>query len=231
MTAQDDDILCSRGITFPNDPAVLTPRLCAALTRNSYERLEYRAAMSVACEQDRVLELGGGLGLLSTALAVSSKVRSVVTLDANPDLVTYIENVHRMNQVEIARVINGVAGPEGVESIPFYIRQNILASSLDPDMGRKPVATIPTPVHDLNGLIREHEISYLICDIEGGEADLIAMLEPAPTLRAVTVELHPRKISAEGIKLIFDHMHDMGLIYAPESSFGAVVSFVRPETG
>lgn len=220
------DYIWSRGLQFPNRPDIVPDHSRAALRENRFERWEHRAVIALADAQDHVLELGGGLGFLSTLLSVKSPVKSVTTLEPNPILAGYIAEVHELNNAVNARVIKAVAGPDTIGSVPFYIRKNVLASSLDAEAGAKPAQTIDTDVVDINALIKERHITYLICDIEGGEADLIDILEPDP-LRAITIELHPQKIGTEATRDIFDKLHENGLIYVPDASFGKVVSFVR----
>ena len=222
----DDEYIWSCGVRFPDDPSLLTLNSRKALRANRFEKWEHHAVSTLATDQDHVLELGGGLGFLSTILSIKSGVQSVTTLEPNPALSDYIKHVFRINDVSNGTVISAVPGPCELENIPFHIRRNVLASSLDVDAGAKPVQTVMAKAIDINALILERQISYLICDIEGGEADLVDILDPQ-TLRAVTIELHPRKIGNEGIRNIFDKLHNSGLIYAPEATFGKVVSFVR----
>ena len=52
--------------------------------------------MRVARAGDTVLELGGGIGYMSTLLAVKTRAR-VVSFEANPALIDYIRSVHAAN--------------------------------------------------------------------------------------------------------------------------------------
>ncbi len=222
----EQDFVWSHGLRFPNAPDILSQQHFNALKNNHFERWEHRAVAKLATNQDNVLELGGGFGFLSSVMAVKCNVNAVTTLEPNPALAKYIAQVHHLNGVKNAEVIEAIAGPTALEKIPFHIRRNLLASSLDDDIGKKPVRTIDVKSIDINRLIQEYEISYIVCDIEGGEADLIDFLEPGQ-LRAITIELHPNKISNDGVRSIFEKLHENGLVYSTDASFGKVVSFVR----
>lgn len=218
----------SRGLLFPNDPAVITPRLRRMLRNRLYEAREATAVRSLVGKDDVAMELGGGIGYMSTLMAKSCKAKAVYSFEANPSLIPYIQSVYKANGVTTAAMTNALLGPEpGVTT--FYERENLLASSLDPDP-----PGVDSPV------IREHEVDVLdiaevmedirptalVCDIEGAEAALLPLADLS-SLRVAVIELHPQWIGEAGVRAVFDAFHGAGLTFYPKTSNKKVVTFLK----
>jgi hypothetical protein len=77
-------------------------------------------------------------------------------------------------------------------------------------------------------LIRELKPTFFVCDIEGGEIDLIPSLS-FEGLAKVMIELHQRVIGRRGMQTIFDAMSAKGFYYDQWHSCGSVVFFSRVE--
>lgn len=95
---------------FPNDPAVISPRIRRALRQGTYEQKEYEAISALVNEDDVVLELGAGIGFMCTVAAKIGKAKSVHTYEANPALISYIASVHDTNDVTNVTVNNALLG-------------------------------------------------------------------------------------------------------------------------
>ena len=93
----EPNFIHSRGMKFPDDPAILRGRIRKLLRQNAYEAKESEAALRVVREGDRVIELGGGVGYMSTLVASKRNVASVHSFEANPNLIPYIRRVHAAN--------------------------------------------------------------------------------------------------------------------------------------
>ena len=93
-TKPEPNFIHSRGMKFPDDPTILRGRVRKLLRQNAYEAKESEAALRVVREGDRVIELGGGVGYMSTLVASKRNVASVHSFEANPNLIPYIRRVH-----------------------------------------------------------------------------------------------------------------------------------------
>jgi len=215
----------SKGIKFPKDFDVLIPRIRQALRQNSYETREANAVKLTVRPEDVVLELGGGIGFMSTFVAKKRRVQAIHVFEANPNLVPYIQAVHAANEITQATVYNALLGPVA-GTRRFYIRRNILASSLDPRDGDGIVQTAQVPVWDLKETMAKLRPTVLICDIEGAEAQLVPQMDLA-NLRAAIIELHPQWIGPKGVNAVFEAMMAAGLVYHPRGSQNKVVTFRR----
>ncbi len=218
----------SRGLRFPDDPSVLTARLRRLLRSNGYERKEFEAVRALVGPDDTVLELGAGIGFMSTVAAKRCGARRVVSYEANPALIPYIRAVHQANGVSDRTEVRNalLAGRKG-KPVDFHIRRNLLASSLDAMQGDSDggvVATEKVEVHGIGSVLREVKPTVLICDIEGAEADLLPRADLS-CLRLAIVELHPQWIGQAGVQAVFDAMQRGGLTYFPKRSNAKVVAF------
>ena len=219
-----DDFLKSRGMKFPKHPDIIRGNVRRALRQNTYETLETNAAMRVVRETDVVMELGAGIGYMSTLVATKRHVKSVHCFEANPNLIPYIEKVHELNGVKNAFVHNAIIGPRKGK-VDFYIRKNILGSSMEVlEEEEVPPPSTKVPVLNCNQVMKDIKPTILICDIEGAEADLIPKMDLSG-LRAAIVELHPQWIGPKGVNAVFQAFMDAGLAYYQRGSTNKVVTF------
>ncbi|WP_137700225.1 FkbM family methyltransferase [Marimonas lutisalis] len=226
--AEAQAVIMSRGLKFPKHPAVNRPRIRKALRQNTYEGLEADAVMKIAREGDTVIELGAGIGYISTLIAAKKPVKEIHSFEANPHLIDYIRSAHAANNVTNVTVHNAILAPQTSAPVDFYVRQNLLASSLDKDATNTAAITSveKVEVRDINETFATLQPDVLVCDIEGAEADILPALN-YDGLRAAVLELHPQWIGAPGVRAVFEAMHRAGLTYFPRWSHRKVVVFRR----
>ena len=219
----------SRGLLFPNDPAVIGRKTRRLLRSNAYEKREADAVRALVKSDDIALELGAGIGFLSTLIAKSCKARAVHTFEANPNLMSYIARVHAANGVaDKVTVTNALLGVEP-GTAKFYEREDFAASSMVAEpagVASKVVATHDVEVRGIAQVTAEVRPTALVCDIEGAEAELLPRADLS-TLRVAVVELHPQWIGQAGVQAVFDAFHAAGLTFYPKTSNKKVVTFLK----
>lgn len=217
----------SRGLLFPNDPAFITPRIRKLMNANNYELREAGAVRAMVHDGDVALELGGGIGFMSTLMAKSCKATRVHTFEANPRLIPYIRRVHAINGVaDKVEVTNAVLGGRKGKTT-FYERREFSASSLiaePPGTNSPVVCEHVVEVMNIKTVITKLKPTVLICDIEGAEADLLPLADLSG-LRLAVVELHPQWIGKAGVQAVFDAFSKAGLTFYPRRSNKKVVTF------
>lgn len=229
VDVDESDFIRSRGLSFPDDSRYLSDRHKNMLRRNAYEEMESIAALKAINASDRVLELGAGIGYMSSLISKHCAPQAILSFEANPRLIPYIRAVHRVNQVTGASVENALLSADEGGTKPFYIRGDFLASSLSDDLGDAHggvVEVADVPVIPLAQVLAEFQPTVLVCDIEGAEVDLLGCADLS-CLRAVIIELHPQWVGQSGIQTIFDTMARAGMTYFPRSSHGKVVLFKK----
>ena len=212
----------SRGLKFPKDGTYLTGKVRGLLRRGRYEAEMATAALKAAREGDRVLDLGCGLGCVSGLVSKRREVASIHAFDGNPKLLTYADAMLATNGIKNVVLRAGVLGARK-STAPFYVRVPFAASSLTSDDDAR-THEIKTPVHNAKTVMKEVKPNVILCDIEGGEADLLPIL-PLEGVRHVIIKLHPNHIGPSGITQIFDRLHSARLAYDPKLSTGRVVGF------
>lgn len=221
-------IIRCRGIRFPDNESILNPVIRRKLRRRNYERIEAEAVRPQVKPGDTVLELGGGIGFMSSVMAKSCKADHVHVYEPNPDLVPYMKDVHALNGIENVTVHQGIVGAKKGKAT-FYQRENVLTSSMEenPRTIISPVtATHEVDVFNINTVLGQVKPNVLVCDIEGGEAGLFDKAKLSG-LRMAVIEIHPQWIGEAGTRGVFEAMHKAGLTYFPKASHGKVVVFKK----
>lgn len=219
-------ILEIEGVRIPYDPSIITSKIKRSIEKGRYEKDEVMGTPKFIKSDDRVIELGAGIGFISSFIATSLGVENVMCIEADPNLCKFIRKVHKENGITTADVRNVVALNDAgsVGKIDFYIREPFWSSSLDGD--EEYVKSVEVPAVHLSSLIKEFNANTLIVDIEGGERDLFSPLDLAG-IDKVFLEIHTRKIKRIGIKMCFDALSECGFAYDQQVSRGGSVLFRR----
>lgn len=221
-----------RGLTFELDGVliqapgdVITPTIAKALSTGAYEAEEARIVARALKPRDRVLEIGSGLGFVSTLIARDDRVISLIAVEADPRLAKRAASTLLLNDCADAEVINAVMAPEAAtgDMAVFYQRPDFwMSSMIETDVPYE--RAVHVPVMPLNEVLRDRAITCIVCDIEGGEVDLLSGADLAGVDRIV-VELHDHITGLSGVSRLFDIMRRKGFTYDPRCSEGTVVLF------
>jgi len=199
------------GVRIPIDRDMYSAKIIQRLYDEGYERDERQALERTLRPGDRVLELGSGIGYMSAVAARRIGGDRVTTCEANPDLIPMIERVHQCNGVG-PTVLHGVmARDPGNGTCRFYSHRDIWSSSLlEPAKGPFEVVTVPT-LHWQSELDRLQP-SYLLMDIEGGEIELLQLLD-CTSVERMLIEFHPNKTGQAGVDRVFAHLATLGFAW------------------
>ncbi len=213
------------GVLIPTDPAVITPAIREAILSGRFETEEAAQIPAIVRPGDRVLEIGAGIGFISTLLSRQPRVSRVVAVEANPHLIGYMSDLHALNGVRKVRRLNAVLTNAGGGTATFYLRRDFWMGSLS--AGPNPyVATVEVPTLSLDGLLREEAIDLIVCDIEGAEAGLFEGADLSGVDR-LWIETHDHVTGLSGVRRLFETMAGHGFVYDPRHSIGSVVLFQR----
>ncbi|KAJ55499.1 hypothetical protein ACMU_12460 [Actibacterium mucosum KCTC 23349] len=226
--AKNQKTITSRGIKFPHDRMVIPWRQRKLLRNNRYEEKESRAVLQNLRPEDRVIELGAGIGYMSSLMALKVGIRDVHAFEANPRMIPFIENVHAMNDVKGVTIHNAVLG-DHAGTAEFYNRRDYVASSLAPlptDDDQTLLSIEKIEMRDAGDTFRTIAPTALVCDIEGAEVDLLPLCDLS-SVRCAIVEMHPQWVGSAGVAKVFATMTQAGLTYHHRGSQGKVVTFRR----
>ncbi|MEO1537044.1 MAG: FkbM family methyltransferase [Pseudomonadota bacterium] len=219
--------LTYRGITVPIDHDVVPIEVVEQLADKNYEVPEIEASTVLLRPDDRVVELGSGMGVVSTLMSRAVPDGRVLTIEANPTLAPQIKQVHAANGVQnVDRWQGIVVAGEEPQPVEFHLHKFFPEGSVRRSSGSRDI--IHVDAIPWSRVIGEFKPTVLICDIEGGETTLIPEIDTAG-LRAIIVELHPGMISQTEIGQIFRKLLADGFVPRVDLQAGTVVAFERPE--
>lgn len=173
-------------------------------------------------DDDRVLELGGGIGMVAIACAKRLGPGRVTSYEGNPDLESLIYDNYDLNGVspELHMAILGRAAG----TTTFHIYARFSHSRLGDGEGAE--RSVDVPVVSYSEALSEARPSVLVADIQGGETDLFAHAD-LTTLRMVLVELHPPLIGIAGMLSVRRNLRAAGLVEAGRQ--GTSFVYLRPD--
>ena len=189
----------------------LSPVVRKFIYCGDYEKSELRAIRRNLEPDDVVMEVGTGLGFISLQCAKRIGADRVHTFEANADLEPFIRRNYELNGLSPTLEICLLSDRAG--EADFYVADDFWASSTIPQGQAK--AARKVPMRSLNDEIRRIGPTFLILDIEGGEYDLLQILDDFRTIRKVSIELHEEVIGPEKIGAIKRRLADAGFAIDP----------------
>jgi len=179
---------------IPRNITSLEFRACFLI--HSYEKDERKLVQKYILPEDKVLELGACLGIVS---CITNKLLHIpsrhVVVEANPYCIPAIyRNRHRNGA---AFLVENCAISNQCE-VEFFINPRYVTGSA---IGNYSKMSVRLPGRSLNALsARYGPFSTLIMDIEGSELEVLeSSTETLQNLRLIIIELHENIIDIEGI--------------------------------
>lgn len=220
---KNNELIELNKVKLPLDSSVMSEKMISVMRSGLYEHEESTQVPVVVQPGDRIVELGAGIGYISTLAGMQPGVESIAVYEANPDLIPIIEKTHKLNGIAAA-VHNAVVMPRATKAkATFYVRRDFWASSLSPD----PYGydrTVEVPCVSFEEVLRKHNPTMLIIDIEGGELFLLDDI-PLTGVKKVLIEVHQEAIGRIGMKRVFDFFSERDFHYDQWHSNHAVVLF------
>lgn len=150
------------------------------LEGGGYEARERKLVKSLIKPGDKVIEAGTAIGVVTMAAASIVGPANMLTFDANADVVNDARANFKRNDLQNIKSRVGVLwnrkaiGGVSNRTVDFYVAKEFWASRLNEPDSREIRKKVKVPVFCLEDEIKSHSANVLICDIEGGEADLLS---------------------------------------------------------
>lgn len=160
----------------PSDAALIIPEIRSEVRAGTYSADILQLLPEAVRPGDRVLIIGAGLGVVSTMVARSEGVERIIAVEANTSLIPYLNRVHELNKVSEIETLNAVLAGGKTGRVPFFARRDLRTSSLVPH-DRSWQQVMMVPFMDLNLILKEEQISLVICDIPVATAHLLALAD------------------------------------------------------
>lgn len=184
----------------------LPPSLVNALYKGDHERPERVAVRQSLRRDDRVLEIGAGVGLISLACAQIVGEENLLSYEANENLVPIIRKnfeINGMNANIRAKAVTAYG-----QGIAFHVSDRIVDSS---SMRNRVGQTVSVQSDAIGDVIAEFKPTALVIDAEGGEVEI---LEAAPLemVRVIILEVHPHVVGSAAIDNMLLGLERRGLV-------------------
>ena len=214
--------LTVHGVRVPISRDEVSAEIWRALQTGSYEANEARRISRAVRPGDRVLELGAGLGVITSIIASVDDVR-VWSFEADPQTARLAQRVVDLNCDGNVLLSSGILAAGPPRKISFFRRADFWMSSGFADQGPYQ-QVIEITSRDIDAFIAKHRINVLIMDVEGAELDLLQNAA-LPGIERVFLELHDHLYGLAGVQAITAAMAHKGLIYDPRGSSGPCVLY------
>jgi FkbM family methyltransferase len=202
------------GCQFSLDsPAIRTAHKSRLFFDFVYETPERDALERYLKPELPVVELGASIGVIAclTNKKLTDPQRHLV-VEANPDLLRLLVENRERNACRFS-VMHAAIG-YGAQETMFYQHKDFLCGSLQ-HASHKYVSVKTLGLGDvLNGF--NYPRCTLICDIEGGEGDLIEQELGliAERVETLIIEIHEQVLGKEAVEKVIRQLEDAGLILA-----------------
>jgi FkbM family methyltransferase len=193
------------GVRVSTDPVLVPRSVRSALFKETYEVHERRLVRAVLKPDDRVLDIGAGVGVVSLLCASICGADRVLSYEANPLLEPIIRRNFALNGWT-ANLRMRAMSTDG-RPISLHRSDNIVSSSVVERSGFAEKMTIESDPFDR--VIAEHQPSVVVMDVEGAE---IALLPASPlgSVRHIIAEIHPHITGEEKVAAMLDGLHARG---------------------
>jgi FkbM family methyltransferase len=182
-----------------------------ALRHGDYESLEIQLLREKLTENDVVMEVGAGIGFISTYCAKQIGAERVFTYEANPQMEQYIRDVYRINDISPTLEICLIGEKDGEQA--FYIDENFVASSAV-QSNPKAKSTM-VPVRSFNREVERLHPTLLILDVEGYEYEF-CQYAAFNGIQKILIELHERMLGQTKSEAVKTHFTEAGFTLTEE---------------
>lgn len=206
----------------------MSRRVERALSKGSYEREELRLIAAVLTPSDVVLEVGAGLGLISTFCAKRIGSNRVFAYEADPELEPCIRETYQLNGVEPTLEMCAIGARAGRVTL-FRDKHFVSSSVVRRRVGAHPVEV---PGRALNYVVEKVRPTLLVIDAEGAERDLFEGAKLSSVTKVV-LELHDRVIGPHSTRRVQTQLAELGFEVDPRLSSPEhlVLERRRPDSG
>lgn len=199
-----------------NSPLISTS-IKSRFVLDLYEKPEREAVKSFLNPALPVVELGGGLGIVSClANKILRNPSNHIVVEANSHLIALLQENRDRNACQFTILNQALA--YSVDTVSFHLHSEFIASSIMdstcPSVQVKPV-TLASILDSYN-----FQSATVICDIEGQETELVR--NEAACLRErvgmLIVETHPQFVGEELVGEMLDTLKEFGFTIARQMS-------------
>lgn len=203
------------GKLLDTDNALISQSLLKYIAKGHYEDderrlLTFMAESGYIRAGDRVLEAGGGLGVLTMKMADIVGDDSIVVFEANPRTAEVLKTNLALNRHTI-RVETRALVADTSTDVPFSDSIETLGfGSCSTHRIGAGAPTINVLTETMTAALSRIDPTVLVIDVEGAEHDLLASVDDWGRLRSIHMEVHPDVLPANKIAAMLDRLDAQG---------------------
>jgi FkbM family methyltransferase len=202
----------------------ISPELKTFFYKESYEEAEIGILSKHLSTEDVVMEIGAGIGFLSAFCAKQIGSNKVFAYEANPFMIDKIKETYQLNS--ISPTVKNLLLADKEKEVSFYLEKNFWSSSTVKRSNNAECVQVESV--NVNQEIEQIKPSLLIVDIEGGEKDLIPVIDfDKNEIQKLIIELHPHVIGKQKASDLIAHLIKQGFSLNFEETKGIVFMFER----
>lgn len=194
------------GIVLNTDPEFVPKGIRKQLLQKDYETPELKLVRLGITSQDRVLEVGAGIGFLGIACAKICGQDNILSYEPNPKMKPVIEANYSLNGMRPNLRSKVVAVTSG--EFEFFFSEHVLSSSL---VDRKQGTPTLVEADAISGVVDEFRPTAIIMDAEGAEIDLLPNCDLA-NVSTIAVEMHAHIVGATAISELRTYLIERGFV-------------------
>lgn len=189
-----------------------------------YEEDEVNILRRVLTDADVVMEVGAGIGFLSAFAAKQIGEKRVFAYEANPMMIEKIRETYRLNNVEPE--INNLLLADREGNVDFFIEENFWSSSILKRSVNSRCVSVRSVDVNLE-ILRVHP-TFLVVDIEGGEKDLLPIIDfKKSRIQKILMETHPFLTGKDCTQKLLSELTSQGFCFSSDFSRGDVWFFEK----
>jgi len=202
----------------------ISPELRKFFYKGTYEGQEISILKKHLKMNDIIMEIGAGIGFLSTYCAKQIGSGKVFAYEANPFMIDKIKESYTSNKV--SPTIKNLLLSDKEDSINFYLEKDFWSSST---VKRSDDAKcLKVKGIKINDEIKNINPTFLIIDIEGGEKELIPLIDfNNNRIQKILIEIHPHIIGEYEASKVLAYFVLNGFSLKFKDSIGDVFLFER----
>lgn len=215
------------GVSLRVPGKTMNAGLRRAFENGDYEWNERLAVTRHVTPEDRVLDIGAGVGFISSLAAQVVGGERVVSVEASPVLQEVLRSNLDANGAREAELIHAAVVPDSHEgdTVTFAVTGAFWASALEGhESGAAEKVTVPAV--KLSELLEPFQPTIVIMDVEGAEVEFCEQDWPA-SVRLLILEIHTGKYPPRTVKRIFDGFSARGFTIMPWGTRGEVITLQR----
>lgn len=190
---------------------LISKKIFGNILRGDYEIDENKKLQETFTPNDVLLELGTGIGFNAIYCAKINNGK-VLTYEGNPKMIPLIrKNMAKNNADFLLKNEIVISKNFHVKSISFNIVDDFWSSSFK-SINANIINKVDVPTTDINTIIKDHNPTYLVMDIEGGEEDLFDNCDwlDNSSIKKIMIELHADIIGEEKCFMVMNNIVKKG---------------------